>query len=620
MNIPYLVLSFNLAITLGLPNSDVGAGLSREGDLMIEAKLQQIIESAIDGAVKDGKLGSLKDRTVPVVIERPRFPEHGDLACGVAMKLAAHAKTSPLKIAESISEYIKSNPEADSEAISRFTVAAPGFINFQLGKRWLSTSLQQIHGLGDNFGRVDVGAGKKLLIEYVSANPTGELHIGHGRNAVFGSCLANLFKFAGYQVVQEFYLNDTGAQILQLGEQAWALYQRKHGIEVEYPEGGYPEESISHFVDTVVANDKDKYLNLPGEEGLEQLAQATKDVILEDQKQLLEKLGIHFDSWFSESTLHNGQVEEVLEIFAKNGFSYEAEGALWLKSKELGDERDRVLRKSAGNTTYLAADAAYHKDKYARDYDGFVTIWGADHHGQVPGLRAAVKALGKDPDMMEIILTQIVNLSRDGQSVRMSKRRGTVVTLSEVMEEVGKDAVRYYLAESNPQNPISFDLELAKKTSRENPAFYIQYAHARCCAILRRALEPHANTEKQIIEPPILSAQEWAEFQEEYKKSAEVFLPAFDPDPTIFADQKALVMALQSFPEEVREAALSRQPGRLARYAFEVANALQKFYEVSRVITDDKDVTKARLGLIMATRQVLANVLGIIGVSAPERM
>ncbi|MBS2000449.1 MAG: arginine--tRNA ligase [Cyanobacteria bacterium SZAS LIN-5] len=587
---------------------------------MIEQKLQQIVESAIDGAVKDGKLGSLTERSVPVVIERPRLPEHGDLACGVAMKLAGQAKTAPIKIAESISEYIKSNPEANSDAISKCNVAAPGFINFQLGKRWLANALQQIHESGADFGRSDVGGKKRLLIEYVSANPTGELHIGHGRNAVFGSCLANLFKFAGYDVVQEFYLNDTGAQIEQLGAQAWALYQRKNGREVEYPEGGYPEESISHFVDQVFEQNKDKFINLNYEEGVAALADATKHVILEDQKQLLEKLGIHFDSWFSEATLHNGQVEEVLEIFARNNFSYEAEGALWLKSKELGDERDRVLRKSAGNTTYLAADAAYHRDKYSRNFDGFVTIWGADHHGQVPGLRAAVKALGEDPDLMEIILTQIVNLSRDGKSVRMSKRRGTVVTLSEVMEEVGKDAVRYYLAESSPQNPIAFDLELAKKTSRENPAFYIQYAHARCCAILRRALEPYVNTEKQVTEPPVLSEKEWADFQAEFKKSADVFLPAFDSDPIVFADQKALVMALQSFPQEVRDAAVNRQPGRLARYAFEVANALQKFYEVSRVITDDTAVTKARLGLIMATKQVLANVLGIIGVSAPERM
>lgn len=587
---------------------------------MIEKKLQQIVESAIDGAVKDGKLGSLTERSVPVVIERPRLAEHGDLACGVAMKLAGQAKTAPIKIAESITEYIKSNPEADADAIAKFNVAAPGFINFQLGRSWLANALQQIHERGDDFGRTDLGGNKRLLLEYVSANPTGELHIGHGRNAVFGSCLANLFKFAGFDVQQEFYLNDTGAQIEQLGTQAWALYQRKHGKDVEYPEGGYPLESIDHFIDQVVERVKDKYINLSYDEGIEQLALATKEVILEDQKQLLEKLGIHFDTWFSEATLHNGQVEEVLEIFASNNFSYEAEGALWLKAKELGDERDRVLRKSAGNTTYLAADAAYHKDKYERNYDLFVTIWGADHHGQVPGLRAAVKALGKDPDRMEIILTQIVNLQRDGKAVRMSKRRGTVVTLSEVMEEVGKDAVRYYLAESNPQNPIAFDLELAKKTSRENPAFYIQYAHARCCAILRRALEPYVNTEKQVTEPPVISENEWIQFQAEFKNSPDVFLPAFDADPTIFVDQKALVMALQSFPDEVHEAVVSRQPGRLARYAFEVANALQKFYEVSRVITEDKAVTKARLGLIMATRQVLANVLGIIGVSAPERM
>ncbi|HEY9676564.1 MAG TPA: arginine--tRNA ligase [Drouetiella sp.] len=586
---------------------------------MIEAKLQQIVESAIDGAVKDGKLGSLTERTEPVVIERPRLAEHGDFACGVAMKLAKQAKTAPIKIAESITDYMKSNPDVAS-GIEKFAVAAPGFINFQLGKDWLAKALQEIHERGDKYGHSDVGGNKRLLLEYVSANPTGELHIGHGRNAVFGSCLANLFKFAGFDVVQEFYLNDTGAQINQLGAQAWAIYQRKHGKDVAYPEGGYPEESIAHFIDMVIAEHKDKFMSMSSEDGLKALAHETKSVILEDQKQLLEQLGVHFDHWFSEATLHNGAVAGVLEIFAQNNHTFEKDGALFLKATSLGDERDRVLVKSDGSTTYLAADAAYHLDKYSRDFDGFVTIWGADHHGQVPGLRAAVQALGKDPELMEIILTQIVNLQRDGQQVRMSKRRGTVVTLSEVMEEVGKDAVRYYLAESNPQNPIAFDLELAKKTSRENPAFYIQYAHARCCAILRRALEPYVNTEKGTTEPPVLTEQQWADFQSEFKSSPDVFLAAFDSDPAIFADQKALVMALQTFPQEVREAAVNRQPGRLARYAYDVSNALQKFYEVSRVITDDPAVTKARLGLIMATRQVLANVLGIIGVSAPERM
>jgi len=591
---------------------------------MIEDKLKQIVEQSVLDAARDGKLGSVTGSPVPVLIERPRLPEHGDLACGVALKLASHAKTSPLKLAEAICEYIKNNSHLEKDAISRFQVAAPGFINFQLGKAWLSSALQEIIREGESFGRATIGANKRILLEYVSANPTGELHIGHGRNAVFGSCLANLFKFAGYQVEQEFYLNDTGEQINKLGYGAWALYQTKCGrADIAYPEDGYPQDSIAHFVDQVIAKHKDEFLSLPAEEAMERVAQETKTVILEDQKQLLEKLGVHFDRWFAESSLHETKVQEVLDIYLEGGFSYEAEGALWLKAKELGDERDRVLRKSAGNTTYLAADAAYHLDKYSRGHDTYVTIWGADHHGQVAGLRAAVRALGKDPDMMEIILTQIVNLSRDGQMVRMSKRAGTVVTLSEVMEEVGADAVRYYLAESNPQNPINFDLELAKQTSKENPAFYIQYAHARCCAVLRRALEPYANTQSEtptVMENPVISAENWQQYQHDYKDSADVFTAGFDHDQTIFIHQKALVMILQSFPNEVQESALLRQPGRLARYAFDVATAFQKYYEISRVITEDPAETKARLGIVLATKQVLANVLGIIGVTAPERM
>lgn len=588
---------------------------------MIKDKLRDIVETAISAAANEGKLGEMKDCSVPVTIEKPRSPEHGDLACGTALKLASVARNAPIKIAETMANYIGQNPSANTEYISKYSAAAPGFVNFHLGTGWLKETLLHIHQQGANYGRSDLGNGERVLLEYVSANPTGDLHIGHGRNAVFGSCLANLLQFAGYNVHQEFYVNDTGTQIFQLGSCAWALYQKKLGRDVEYPSEGYPEASISVYIDEIIAKHKDEFLQLPAEEGLQKLAEITKQTIQESQKQLLSRVGINFDLWFSEESLHKAdKVSEVLDAYSKMGASYEKEGAVWLKATEMGDERDRVLRKSTGETTYLANDAAYHKNKYERGFDRFVTILGADHHGQVPGLRAVVKALGNDPDKMEIILTQIVNLQRDGQLVKMSKRAGTVVTLEEVCDEVGVDAVRYYLAESNPQNPISFDLELAKKTSRENPAFYIQYAHARCAAILRKALDPSVNVETQQTDAPPISAEQWAQFTAEYKKSADVFGAAFDSDPQIFAHQKALVMCLEAFPEEVDEAARTRLPGRLARYAYDLANYLQKFYEVSRVITDEPEVTKARLGLILATKQVLANVLGIIGVSAPERM
>ncbi len=584
---------------------------------MIKQKLKEVVEQALEKAIEHGELGSLTSCPVPVVVEIPKLPEHGDLACGVALKLAPVVKSSPLKIAETITRHIA----VSEENVSHFQVAAPGFINFHLGTGWLSEALRDIHVAKDHFGSSNMGHGERVLVEYVSANPTGELHIGHGRGAVYGSCLSNLLRFSGFEVEEEFYINDCGEQIALLGNCAWALYRRKLGIDVEYPSGGYPEYTLEVFIDEIIKDYGNKLLSLSDAEGRSKLADLTMNAVLKTQKDLLERLRVRFDRWFSERTLHaEDKVAAAFGKFAELGYSFEKEGALWLKAKELGDERDRVLKKSGGSTTYLAADAAYHLDKYQRGYNKLLTIWGADHHGQVPGLKAAVQALGQDPGKLEVILTQIVNLSRDGRSVRMSKREGTVVLLKEVMDEVGVDAVRYYLAESNPQNPINFDLDLAKKTSRENPAFYIQYAHARCSAILRKALESSVNSDTGAEVPPVVGHNDWREYLESYKTSTRVFNLIFEKDVEVFTHQKALILRLESFPAEVEEAATSRTPGRLARYAYELANDLQKFYEVCRVITQEAEVAKARLGLIVATRQVLANVLGIIGVSAPDRM
>ncbi len=589
---------------------------------MIKELLRNLVEQAFEKARFDNRMGELKECPEPVVIEQPKLPEHGDFSCGIAMKLARHVKQSPFQVATILADYINGTPEAQNGSIHKVEVANPGFINFRLGQTWLTDVLQAILTQKDNFGRESVGREKRVLVEYVSANPTGNLHIGHGRGAVLGSCLSNLFAFAGYKVEQEFYVNDAGAQIASLGKCAFACYQRKLGKEVEYPTDGYPEESLIEYIDKVIEEYGSQFLSLSGDEAIMTVGNATKRIIQKDQEKLLERLGIKFDKWFCESSLHEeNKVDEAMQRLKDNNFTYEADGALWLKAKELGDERDRVLRKSTGDYTYLANDAAYHLDKFSRGYDLMINIWGADHHGQVPGLKAVIKALGFDQKKLEVLLTQIVNLNRDGKAVRMSKRRGTVVMLDEVMDEVGVDAVRYFLAESNPNNPINFDLELAKRQKRENPSFYIQYAHARCSSILRKAVEPSIDRETGEERPAPLTPETLAQFEKELIGDSDLFFAVFDEDPAKFTYQKNLIMRLQALPEEVKDAAINWQPGRLAHYAYEVANSLQKFYEESQVIIPDNvPVMKARLGVVMATRQVLANVLKIIGVSAPERM
>ncbi len=600
---------------------------------MIKTKLEELVGSAYKKASAEGAVGSSKDFPEcpePIVIETPKLEEHGDLACGVALKLARHLKAPPIKIAEVLSQYIEKemtesenkseNPNGGALPFSQ-EVANPGFINFKLGKSWLCEALKEVNAKGDDFGKPEKIEKKKINIEYVSANPTGDLHIGHGRGAVLGSCLANLFKFAGHDVVEEFLINDAGEQIAKLADCAWALYQKKLGKETPYPEEGYPEDSLDSYLDALIKEHGDKFLALDPQEGRARVGDLIKEAIRSYHEDLLARLGVTFDIWFSELTLHEKKkVEEAMEKLAASDNIYEKDGAVFLKAEALGDIRDRVLKKSTGRYTYLAGDAAYHLDKFQRGYDLMINIWGADHHGQVPGLKATIEALGEDPEKLQVVLTQIVNLNRDGEIVRMSKRRGTVVTLEEVMDEVGVDAVRYYLAESNQNNPINFDLELAKQSSKENPAFYIQYAHARCCSILRKALESYKDTESGKEEPAPLTEEQLEQFMKLYKEDASVYEAAFDDDAEVFNHQKKLVLKLQAFPQEVEDAVNAWQPGKLARYAYDLANDLQKFYEVSRVITSDLSVTRARLGLIMATRQVLQNVLKIIGVSAPERM
>lgn len=583
---------------------------------MIKEKLTAIVASALENAVSSGKLGIVSPMGAPILITRPKQPEHGDYALDLAFKLAGKvkatdggAKMSPLQIAEVLVAQLKEllGTTADVE------IAGKGFINFRLHTPWFTEVLQQVHRHGFDFGRSDQGGGSKVLLEYVSANPTGDLHIGHGRIAVIGSCLANLMQFAGYDVSKEFYVNDAGEQVGQLGRCAWALYQKLAGKEVSYPEQGYPEDSLVGFVEPLFTKYGATLLDLGDEEATKQVGALTQAAILLHQRTLLASAGVSFDNWYSETALHQaGKVDAMLVTLGDAGLTYTEDGALKFKATSFGDTRDRFLtKKEDGSKTYLTADIAYHLDKLERGNSLLINIWGADHYGQVPSLKAALTGLGQNPDDLEVILVQIVNLSKDGQIVRMSKRLGTVVLFSELIDEVGIDAVRYYLAASSTDSAISFDMELAKKTSKENPAYYVQYAHTRCASILRKALEG---------ETPSVSADQWQEYLAQYKNSSQVFEALFDSDPAVAEHQKALIAQLELFPQVVEKAAQTRAVNLIAHYAYDVACDLQKFYETSHVITANVEMTKARLGVIAATKQVLANALAILGISAPERM
>lgn len=579
---------------------------------MIKNDLAGLIEKALQTAV-DGDVFAAPvnpTRVVPVLITRPKVAEHGDFASDLPFKLARQAKMDPQRIAGLIVAQLEKEGSATKPMV--IETAGKGYINFRLAPAWYTPVLQAVHTQGGNFGRSEFGKGKRVMIEYVSANPTGDLHIGHGRIAVLGSCLSKVMQFAGFDVGQEFYINDAGEQIAHLGRCAWAIYQKLNGKLVQYPDGGYPEHSLLAYVAEVYAAVHGQYLSLSDDDGAKRLGELTRAVIIEHQKAVLARARVEFDQWYSESALHDaGKVDMALAQLAAKQLTSTADGALIFKSQTLGDARDRFLTRQNGSKTYLAADIAYHMDKLDRGHDLLINIWGADHHGQVPGLKAALTGLGYDASKLEVILVQIVNLSKDGEMVRMSKRLGNVVLLSELIDEVGINAVRYYLAASSADHAINFDLELAKKQSSENAVYYIQYAHARCAGIIRRATEG---------EKAILSQEQWMHYRQEYKNSAGVFEPLFSEETAVVAHQKALIALLADFPEVVVQAAQTRAVYLIAHYAYDVATQLQKVYETSPVLTANVEVTKARLGLIAATQQVLSNALGLLAIEAPERM
>lgn len=581
---------------------------------MIQASLAQHVLNALKAA-QAGQEISLESLPNEIKIETPRDPSHGDYASNIAMSLAKSAKLPPRKLAEILL------PHLQGPLFQEVSIAGPGFINFRLSQDWLLRQLQALIEADQAFGRQSSEDPETYLIEYVSANPTGPLHFGHGRWAVLGDCLARLMRLAGYQVKTEFYINDTGAQVNNLGASVRACY-----FQAALDAGATLAPEAQALIDAYQAEKNaetkgqvqfyhGQYIQTLGQtlyehQGLEKLeadlnyfCDYAKSAILAEQQAQLKQFGVLFDEWFPESRLHHEQaVAEALNHLKASGKTYEQDGALWFRSSDYGDDQDRVLVKQTGSNTYFANDIAYHWDKLRRGHTRLINLWGADHHGYIARMSAAIQALGYPKEALQVLLGQMVNLYRNGEKVRMSKRTGDMISFGEVLEEVGTDATRFLLMQRSADVTLDFDLELAKSQNSENPVFYVQYAHARICSIFRNAAQVQA-----------YDANAWSQAS---------LAPLTAPE------ERNLLLKLLSYPDELKFAAGQREPHRLATYAQDLAALFHSFYKQCRVLFEKDDVTAeeialslARLNLVKATQVVLRNVLvDVFGISAPEVM
>ena len=559
---------------------------------MIRHELERLISEAVRKAQSAGDLPAV---AVPdVTLERPQRPEHGDYASSLALRLARSARTSPLKVAGVIARHL-----AVDEAVASVDVAPPGFVNFRLTPSWLMAQVDIILREGERFGEAPLGQGQPVQVEYVSANPVGPIHVGNGRGLALGDTLANILAAAGYQVQREYLVNDAGTQTETFAATLYARYQQLFGRQVEIPEGGYPGDYMVRLAERLKEEKGDSLLAPPGETYPSELHDLGVERMMEVIKEDLTAVDVRYDRWFSECSLYlpadrhgaESTYEKALAHLREGGFVTEREGAVWFSSSELGDERDNVLVRSTGAPTYFASDIAYHYDKFLlRGFQQVINVWGADHQGHVPRMKAAAAALGVDPERLTIIIYQLVSLKRGAEVVRLSKRAGEIITLREVVDEVGADAVRFFFVGRAADSHMDFDIELAKRQSAENPVYYVQYAHARIAGILAHAAER---------------------------------IPSFeDGDVSLLTHESelALIRKMLQLPELVESIALSLEPHQLPYYAMDLATAFHDFYEKCRVVSDDEALSKARLKLVAAAKLVLARALGLIGVSAPERM
>ena len=546
----------------------------------------QGIKAALAAAVS---AGDLPDGEYPdVLLEVPPQKEFGDFATNIAMQSARIAHKSPRMIADILLKHL------DAPWLEKAEVAGAGFINFFLKHDIIYDTLCHILEQGKQYGQASLRAEDTVQVEYVSANPTGPLHVGHGRGAAYGSALVNLLRAAGYNVQSEYYINDAGNQMNNLAASVNARYLELLGKKAEIPENGYHGADIIDTARAIIEQDGDKYLQMDEKDRLEIFKNRAYEEKLKALKRDLESFNVTFDKWFSERTLHPEAIKKACETLKGNGNMYEKDGALWLKSTAYGDDKDRVVIRDNGVPTYLAADIAYHKNKYERQFKKLINIWGADHHGYVARVKAAMAALGLDPNQLEILLLQMVSLFRNGELVKMSKRTGQAITLNELIEEVGTDAARYFFIMRSLDTQLDFDLDLAKSHSNENPVYYIQYANARIFSIY-----------KQIAENGDVFDMTWKNTKwDKLKEEREL----------------ALIKKMAAYPEEIRKAAADRAPHRIAHFAYEMAGLFHAFYNNCHIIQTDKELEEARLALVTAVQITIANCLAVLGISAPETM
>ncbi len=558
----------------------------------MKERLALIVQEALRSAFASSKLqpAELPDA---IVLDIPKIAAHGDYSTNIAMVMAGTQKGPPREIAKIIIDHM-----GDSDhLISKTEVAGPGFINFFIARdKWYEV-LKTIHAKDKAYGTSQVGLGKRVQIEFVSANPTGPLHIGHGRCAIVGDTLAALLKATGYDAEKEYYVNDSGRQIHTLGQSVFLRYREILGNQVDFPSDAYQGDYIRDLARNLVDHEGDRLLGMLEEEAIAICARLAAEQILAGIKEDLSAFGVSFNRWFSEQSLYDsGAVEAAIEALKSQDVIYEHEGALWFRTKDFGDEKDRVVVRSSGVTTYFASDIAYHKDKFDRKFHRIIDIWGADHHGYVPRVSASVQALGHHKEQCEFILVQLVNLLRDGRPVAMSTRAGEFVTLREVLDEVGRDAARFLFLLRHYESPLDFDLELAKKQSNENPVYYVQYVHARISNILKKAEE---------------------------QGYTNVFWREEFPELISLPEEVELIKLMARYPEVIAQAAHLLEPHRVPFYLKELAGAFHAYYhdrEQHKVVSHDANLSAARLFLVSAVQIIIRNGLALMGVSAPETM